>query len=179
MAEEKLLIRKAMMADARVLAAILNKSWQAAYREIIPAAELRRHTTMERRYRKMRELLNQPEPGLYLATLRQQPCGMVMLGPSRDEDLADYGEIIAFYILPEFWGQGVAQQLMDFVLKRLKEQGYSHILLWVLKNNARARRFYEISGFSSDGRSRAEQFSNAPLTLRYRLNLAERQAEQG
>jgi len=176
MTESAMVIRQAKAADARTLAVILNKSWRTAYQGMIPAAELRRHTTLWRRYRKMRQLFKEADPHIYLAMLDTRPCGLLMLGRSRDKDLADYGEIIAFYFLPEYWGQGWAGDLMDFALQTLRQQGYGHILLWVLKDNARARRFYEKQGFAVDGRARAERFSNQPLTLRYRLNLAEHDA---
>ncbi|NLF80251.1 MAG: GNAT family N-acetyltransferase [Clostridia bacterium] len=182
MTESAMVIRKAKAADARILAVILNKSWRSAYQGLIPAAELRRHTTLWRRYRKMSQLLKRADMQIYLAIQDRRPCGMLMLGPSRDADIADYGEIIAFYFIPEYWGRGLAGDLMTFARQALLSQGYGHILLWVLEGNARARRFYEKQGFVADGKTRVEQFGNQPLTLRYRLHLAEyetRQSEQG
>jgi ribosomal protein S18 acetylase RimI-like enzyme len=39
---------------------------------------------------------------------------------------------------------------MDQVLTRVSAAGYRYITLWVLEDNARARRFYEQAGFAPD-----------------------------
>lgn len=51
--------------------------------------------------------------------------------------------------MSEYYGKGVAQQLMNAGLEQLN--GYSQICLWVLKENKRAIRFYQKSGFIPDG----------------------------
>ena len=40
---------------------------------------------------------------------------------------------------------------MDRVLARSSGAGYRSITLWVLRDNQRARRFYERAGFAPDG----------------------------
>ena len=62
----------------------------------------------------------------------------------------DTGEIFALYVLAEYYGTGVGKQLMDAGLEQLKD--YPRACLWVLKDNARAIRFYEKCGFRPDGR---------------------------
>ena len=53
-------------------------------------------------------------------------------------------------MLSEYYGKGVAQQLMKAALERLKN--YPKIVLWVLKENGRAIRFYRKCGFVPDGK---------------------------
>ena len=60
-------------------------------------------------------------------------------------DIPDIGEIFSMYVLPEYYGKGVAQQLMAARLDRLSQ--YNEITLWVLKGNNRAIRFYQKCGF--------------------------------
>ena len=67
----------------------------------------------------------------------------------RGEEAPNTGEIFAMYVLSEYYGKGVAQQLMKTGLEQLN--GYSQICLWVLKENKRAIRFYQKSGFIPDG----------------------------
>ena len=43
-------------------------------------------------------------------------------------------------------------------------RGYASAVLWVLVTNERARRFYEIAGWSCDGTEKSEPFGPATLT---------------
>lgn len=67
----------------------------------------------------------------------------------RGEEAPDIGEIFALYVLSEYYGKGVAQQLMKAGLEQLKND--PKIILWVLKENKRAIHFYEKCGFTPDG----------------------------
>ena len=70
---------------------------------------------------------------------------------SRWEKFRDCGEIVSIYLLPEYIGRGAGSALMERCVSELKEQGWSSILLWVLEDNVRARRFYEKHGFTATG----------------------------
>jgi ribosomal protein S18 acetylase RimI-like enzyme len=59
--------------------------------------------------------------------------------PEREEQL------YALYVLSTCYGHGVGQALLDQVLGERPAQ------LWVARDNARARRFYERNGFTADG----------------------------
>ena len=75
-------------------------------------------------------------------------AGFVCWG-SCGEELPEIGEIIAIYILADYYGTGLGRRLMEAGLEQLKE--YPRVCLWVLKENARAIRFYEKCGFLPDG----------------------------
>lgn len=61
---------------------------------------------------------------------------------------------------------------MDFLLKKLREQGFSAAHLFVLDKNLRARRFYEKHGFFSSGKElQQEVFGQAVRELEYRVIL--------
>ena len=78
-----------------------------------------------------------------------------MVGKPRDEDTDDQtGEVSAIYLLPEFLSKGYGKKLMDFGIGRLKALGYTRAVLWVLRDNPRARTFYEKYGFVPDGAER-------------------------
>lgn len=57
-----------------------------------------------------------------------------------------------FYLLPEYFGKGYGKALMDFVLNDMKQNSFSNVYLWALRENTRARRFYEKNGFYHDGK---------------------------
>jgi GNAT superfamily N-acetyltransferase len=62
-------------------------------------------------------------------------------------------ELYALYVTPAWWSTGTGRDLMCRVLEETRTGGYQRIVLWVLEQNSRARRFYERAGFRLDGRS--------------------------
>lgn len=87
----------------------------------------------------------------YIAYDGETPYGVCSTSPSRDADKNGWGEVVAIYTLPEYWGTGVGKLLMEAALEDLRKQGFTRFLLWVFGANLRARRFYEKCGFSADG----------------------------
>ena len=85
---------------------------------------------------------------IIIAKDRERVVGFVIYG-DRGEKNPETGEIIAIYVLAEYYGTGAGRQLMEAGMEQLK--GYPRICLWVLKGNGRAIRFYEKSGFRPDG----------------------------
>lgn len=58
---------------------------------------------------------------------------------------------MSLYLLPEYIGRGYGGPLLEAAVETLAEQGFRDVLLWVLEENRRARRFYEKHGFRSAG----------------------------
>ena len=69
----------------------------------------------------------------------------------RDETI-QAGEIIALYVLKDYYGKGIAQKLIKAALIALDH--FSEIFLWVLKDNKRAIAFYQKMGFTFDGQEK-------------------------
>ena len=75
--------------------------------------------------------------------------GFVCYHSCGDSDMSMAGEVGAIYVLQEYYGQKVGFALMNAALERLS--AYQQIVVWVLKGNERAIRFYERYGFCFDG----------------------------
>ena len=75
--------------------------------------------------------------------------GFAVYSPSRDEDLMDAGEVVAIYVLSEYYGHKIGYRLMNEAVSRLSEN--NTIFVWVLEQNERAIRFYHRYGFEFDG----------------------------
>jgi GNAT superfamily N-acetyltransferase len=76
----------------------------------------------------------------------------------------------SLYVVPEQWGTGLAGELHDRALEVLRELGSERCHLWVLEDNARARRFYERRGWREDGETRVVEFPPNPLDVGYTLD---------
>lgn len=57
-------------------------------------------------------------------------------------------EIYHFYLHPELWGGGAASWFMHYLLQQLREKPFQKVVLWVLRYNVRAQRFYQKHGFT-------------------------------
>lgn len=119
-------------------------AWQEAYRGIVCDRYLD-SMTVEATTARARKF---PENTL-VAKDKEKVVGFVVYGPSRDEDLTDAGEVIAIYVLSEYYGKKIGYRLMNEAFARLGE--YNTIFVWVLEENERAIRFYRKYGFEFDG----------------------------
>ena len=129
-------------------------SWQAAYRDILPAEHLA-GLQWEKRYELwQRELIAPSVVGRSTWVLAEGTAvlGFVSTGPARDDDRqrADAWELYAIYLTEGRWGQGLGRALADVALDAVPDL-VADVSLWVLSGNDLARRFYERLGFSLDG----------------------------
>ncbi len=166
-------IRRAQVSDARAIATVHVRSWQAAYRGLLPQDYLDGLDPGPRSVRWERALaeLDWPRRGVLVAEDAGQVVGFATLVPSRDQDLdpATVGEISAIYLRPAAWGQGHGRALMGAALDALGQAAYGDAALWVLDTNDRARRFYEAGGWRPDGAAKQEERPGFTLNeVRYR-----------
>src|SRR5690242_21799913 len=80
-------------------------------------------------------------------------------------------ELYALYVRPSWWSTGTGRALMEKVLARSAAAGYRSITLWVLRDNQRARRFYDRAGFAPDGATNVLAGLGGVLEVRYRRRL--------
>jgi ribosomal protein S18 acetylase RimI-like enzyme len=163
-------IRRATVEDARGIAELHTRTWQAAYRHILPAADLDALDVGEREER-WRQNLARPEVPTFVVEEDGAFVGFVTVGPSRDPDCD--GELYGIYVAPEAWGSGAGAALTAAALGELHAR-YAEAALWVLEDNPRARRFYEKHGWSPDGTQKTgRQLGVDTAEMRYRISLAE------
>ncbi|SET61653.1 Ribosomal protein S18 acetylase RimI [Natronincola peptidivorans] len=138
-------IRKATIEDVKDNSRIHALSWKFAYKGIIPQAFL---DELKEDYWESTFVEWIKDNGLTAQILLEKgkPIGCVAYGKSRDKSLPDWGEIVSLYLLPEYYGKEYGNKLLQFALSDLEESGYESIFLWVLKDNQRARGFYEKNG---------------------------------
>lgn len=77
--------------------------------------------------------------------------GFATTGRAVDADGHELGELLALYVDPDCWGQGVGQQLVHTARRQLADLGFNEAILWVLAGNERAEHFYRADGWIADG----------------------------
>lgn len=168
------MIRKALPGDANAIAQVHIRSWQEAYRDLMPAEFLKGlDATLARRESFWVRSIESGESDVWVAELDGQVVGWISVGASRDEEAAgaNTGEVMAIYVLAKYWQAGVGLALWNAGLQFLIEQGYECLTLWVLNRNERAIRFYRKAGCLEDpGSERHLQRGGVTLEeMRYRL----------
>ena len=129
------------------------QAWREAYDEILPAKFQKQMTLDKCRF------YSQKYPENTLIALNDaKVVGFVSYGDFRDPATIA-GEIIALYVLKDYYGKGVGQQLMQAAFAALN--GYQEIILWVLEDNKRAIAFYEKMGFVFDGEEKVIDLGKA------------------
>ena len=122
------------------------QTWREAYDDLLPA-EFQETMTLERcRFLSQKYLEN-----TLIAMDGMKVVGFISYGNFRDETI-QAGEIIALYVLKDYYGKGIAQKLMKEALTTLEQ--FSEIFLWVLNENKRAIAFYQKMGFTFDGQEK-------------------------
>ena len=122
------------------------QTWREAYDDLLPA-EFQETMTLER----CRFFSQKYPENTLIAIGGLKVIGFISYGNFRDETI-QAGEIIALYVLKDYYGKGIAQKLVKAALTDLDH--FSEIFLWVLKDNKRAIAFYQKMGFTFDGQEK-------------------------
>lgn len=146
-------VRPAALADATEIARVQTASWQSSYRGILPDSIL---DTMDpvRRIGSRREIL-QDSAALNLVaydTTHGDLVGFANAGPSRRQGQL-VGELYEIYILDRAKRYGLGRELFDVVSDWCRSRHMATMVVWVLENNAHARRFYEAMGGQVSGQT--------------------------
>ncbi|MGW3266317.1 N-acetyltransferase family protein [Streptomyces sp. NPDC001056] len=139
--------------DIQGVSAVRVTGWKAAYPGMVPQDYLDALTVAEDA--RVRRDMFERGAGTAVNLVAEEDgavVGWAALGPSREDDRAPQdGELLALYAAPDRLGTGIGTALMRHVLAAARERSFLRLVLWVIADNARARRFYERSGFAPDG----------------------------
>ncbi|HET9655869.1 MAG TPA: GNAT family N-acetyltransferase, partial [Kineosporiaceae bacterium] len=164
-------VRRAVPADAAAIAGVHVRTWQRAYRGLLPQHFLDGLDPV-RRVEVWAQILvgaSWPARGTLVAEDGGRVIGFAAICPSRDGDGHGTGELAAIYVDPACWGTGAGRALMDAAVTALAGAGFAEATLWVLAANVRARRFYTAAGWLTDGAAQEDQFGGVTVReVRYR-----------
>jgi GNAT superfamily N-acetyltransferase len=145
--------------EAAVLAAVQEHASVAALGHIFPPDEY--PYPREAIVTRWTDALEDPGARIVVADHHGAPVGVALV---RIEWLD------GLYVVPGQWGSGIAVKLHDRALEIALELGSTRCHLWVLEDNARARRFYERRGWRENGQTRVVPYPPNPLDVGYTLD---------
>ena len=128
--------------DYSAIRNIYERSWKFAYKGIIPQDYLDNIPKTKWGGNILKN--GRTEIGAFIDG---KIVGTASFCSSRWEKFNSCGEVVTIYLLPEYMGKGIGTMLMDACVQELQLLGFTTIILWVLEDNYRARRFYEKYGY--------------------------------
>lgn len=145
-------VRLAESADAHGIAEVHIRSWRETYSGLIPD-RLMDSAALEARRRMWTSILAlDPAAGVVAVAIRDgEVVGFAFAGPATHPDAtkglmpAREWHLYSIYLLSDLHGTGLGRALLEMVVEDRPAQ------LWVVKENERARAFYERRGFQLDG----------------------------
>ena len=177
-------IRRADDTDAMAIAEVHVRSWQEAYPGLIPQDYLDGLRPGHRLdgWKQVLAATDWPRAGVLLlveGSSHDETTAGVVKGfchvcPTRDDDRdpATTAEVTSIYLAPEVWGSGNGVALLAASIDQMIAARYEAATLWALDTNTRARRFYEIGGWKTDGARKAHDWGTFVCTdVRYVLDL--------
>jgi ribosomal protein S18 acetylase RimI-like enzyme len=152
MFDEPGIVRPASLADAADLATMHVASWLETYPGLLPPSMLT-SLSVDKRLAMWKQVIGAtPTPGsakVYLAEIDKEIVGFGSCVSQRTQTLKDSGydgEISAIYVLKAFQRRALGRRLLHAMASDLSARGFTAASLWVLRDNAPARSFYEQYG---------------------------------
>lgn len=161
-------IGPAQPGDEEAIAQVHTASWWKAYAGLVPHPYLAALDWRERAER-WRPSVRQPPADRVVLVARSEVgvVGFAAFGPAREGEAPGDFELYAIYVSPEAWRSGVGSALLQSGLDWLSGRA-PRLVLWVLRDNLRARGFYEGHGFEADGATKSITLGGAELVeVRY------------
>lgn len=165
-------LRPATEADLMAVGALHQRSRVAAYSSFLSADALAEPTPEAMgRYWTERVTWEGADHRMTVAERDGRLVGFSYLGPDDEGDPAT-GLLNAIHLEPDERGRGTGRALMVDALDAMRARGWSRAALWVLRENATARRFYERGGWTATGEQRDDVIGTTVVPqLRYARSL--------
>jgi ribosomal protein S18 acetylase RimI-like enzyme len=169
-----MIVDKPSLSDAREIAEVHVASWRVAFSGIMPEDVLV-NLSIDQRELDWKERLLRPGRTTFVARIDKSIVGWIGVGRYRGESSeTNCGEVYGIYVSPDYFGRGVGSKLWKFGISHLVNQSFRKLAVWVLRDNHRARLFYDSKGFRLDGSERLYKAYGMSLEeVRYSMEIKE------
>lgn len=164
----EIIIRRVTIADVAALSQIARQTFFDTFTGTCTPADMESFLDAYYNEDQMRKELKDEETYCFFAEIDGVPAAYLYF----KEDYTNFPtekkwkalELKRIYVLKEYHGKGIAQKLMDYILKAAAEKKYEMIWLGVWEHNLRAQKFYEKYGFINSGYTHDFPIGNTPQT---------------
>ncbi|MDD2503811.1 MAG: GNAT family N-acetyltransferase [Clostridia bacterium] len=164
-------IRLAVPTDAPDMAEVHMRSWEVAYKNIIPAEYINeKNATRPELYKR---IITNDNKTQYVIRKCGETVGIMCVVATPQDDDADAGtcELEGIYLHPNYYRQGIGTQAMSFAFDLGRSMNKKTMTLWVFTENTNTIKFYEKCGFVADGKTKTYDMGKAMGCIRMRRDL--------
>ncbi|MDP9187631.1 MAG: GNAT family N-acetyltransferase [Actinomycetota bacterium] len=170
-------VRAATEEDAEEIVRLTEAGWRVAYNGIVPTEQIENLPVSAWRH-DVTSGLRSPVADSFsrIAEVDGNVVGYCYVAaPGRDEPAdSRIAEVVAIYVDPKRWGNGIGRALMESVTEEVTRAGYEQMTLWTFERNAQARAFYARLGWQRDPERRPHAATGTPtIRLRHTIEHAE------
>lgn len=163
-------IRLARPSDALDFAEIHARSWEVAYKDIIPAYYMIPKNAA--RPALWQRILTDENTSKYKIECDGKTVGFIDIDTALDSDLDDdYYELRGIYLHPDYFRMGIGSKAMAFALQTARDKDKKHMVVWVIEDNLNSINFYKKHGFVADGKTEIHDFGKPVNSIRMRRAL--------
>ncbi len=159
-----ILIRPGSSADAEGIARVHVDTWRETYQDILPARVLAAQTYARRLALWRQTLARDTDRLVLVAETGKEIVGFATSGRNRNAAVPFTAEMYTLYMLSDWQGEGIGQELFRRSAAQLAADGHKNLLTWVLADNPSVG-FYEWLG-GIPVAERDERFGMAVLRQR-------------
>ncbi len=139
------MVRPAVLDDAAAIARVHVASWRTTYRGLLPDDFLM--SLSEEHYtERWTRVIGEGSSRVFVTEEDGEIVGFASCGRERAGENSFAGELYAIYVLDSAQRHGHGRELVRAAASALKDLKLIDMIVWVLRENAAARRFYERLG---------------------------------
>lgn len=138
-------VRRAVVADAGGLGAIHERSWRAAYADLLPEPVLAAMPANQLAQAWREAITSPPSAGHEVWVAHHGPTVVGFLAAAPD------GEVVALHVDPSHQRRGHASRLLAAAVEHLTTTGVPVVHTWCVMDDLPRRNFFTSAGLGADG----------------------------
>ena len=163
-------IRLAVPADAPDIAEVLIRSWEVAYKDIVPSEYIKERNAT--RLEQFKKSITDENKNHYVIQKQGKTVGSMWVAQSQDDDMGgDCYEVHSIHLHPAYFRQGIGTQAMGFAFDIARNLGKKTMIVWVIEENTNSIKFYEKCGFEADGKTKDREYGKVLKLIRMKKDL--------
>lgn len=163
-------IRLAKPDDAIDIAEIVSRSWEAAYKDIIPMDFIKKRN--ENNPALFQRIITNENTTHYVIQVSGKTVGIMCIASPQDDDVGgDFFELHGIYLHPDYFRKGIGTHAMNYAFAIARNLGKKHMTVWVFDENINAIKFYEKCGFKAENKTKAYDCKKVMKCLRLKKDL--------
>lgn len=167
------MIRKAKIEDSEIIASLIIRSWQTAYKGLINQEFLDNMNKNEMTKKWTNNILSQnKDDNIYVYEKNNKILGIIRFGKvNNEEDKIHNAEIYVLYVEPKLKRNGIGRKLFKHAENYFINNNNKELIIWCLKGNEPSIKFYKKMGgrIVAERKTKVNNIELDEIALEYNL----------